>query len=368
MMSSTNTDVQNSDQMTKLFLADTPMIDVRAAIEFNLGAFPSATNLPILNDEERHQVGICYKTKGAQSAEQLGESLVSGEVRESRLTRWVSFIRQHPESVLYCFRGGKRSQIACDWLQASGIQITRVPGGYKAMRRFLLSQFDDLPDFTVVSGKTGVGKTILLEQLPHSLDLEGHAHHRGSAFGRHIEPQPTQIAFENAVAISLLKLSQSNLRTSLYLEDEGRLIGRVHLPPELQAAMKESPIVLLEDSLINRVQRIYEEYILIQWQTYRQKFVETAHQEFCDYLLNAIDAIRKRLGGVGHAEIRQLVEAALEDQIGGDFEPHKKWIQRLLEDYYDPMYNYQLEKKAERILFRGSMQEIIDRSQHQVSD
>ncbi len=357
----------NTDAIKKLFLTDTPMIDVRAAIEFNLGAFPTAVNLPILNDEERHQVGICYKEKGAESAERLGESLVSGDLRDSRLAGWTDFINKHPEAALYCFRGGKRSQIACRWLQEAGIRITRVPGGYKAMRQFLINQFDNLPAFTLISGRTGVGKTILLNLLPDSLDLEGHAHHRGSAFGRHIEAQPTQIAFENAVAISLLKFTEASPRDCMYLEDEGRLIGRVHLPAKLQAAMKQSPIVLLEDSLDNRVQRIFEEYILIQWKTYQQQFSISAHGEFSAYLLGAIDAIRKRLGGVGHSEIRHLLESALADQTKGNFEPHKRWIKRLLEGYYDPMYSYQLEKKAERIQFRGSMQEILDRSRQQAN-
>ena len=44
-----------------LFTNDIPILDLRAPIEFNQGAFPSAVNIPLMNDTERQQVGTCYK-------------------------------------------------------------------------------------------------------------------------------------------------------------------------------------------------------------------------------------------------------------------------------------------------------------------
>ena len=228
------------------------------------------------------------------------------------------------------------------------------------MRRFLINQFSNLPSLIVVSGKTGVGKTELLGQLQNSLDLEGHANHRGSAFGRFIDVQPAQINFENSIAIELLKFNTAHHSNSLFVEDESRLIGKVHLPQELQSAMKMSPIVLLEDTTENRVHRIYKEYILAQWKEYADRFPDNAFDEFSDYLRTAMDAIRKRLGGAAHQKLRQLLDDALLKQRTGVFEAHKFWIKSLLEDYYDPMYSYQLEKKTQRIIFRGDMQEIIN--------
>jgi len=351
--------MKDTGQLKRLFLDEAPMIDVRAEVEFAQGAFPGAVNIPILNDNERHLVGISYKEDGPDAAEKLGHELVSGDIKVQRLNCWLDFVDQNPGTLLYCFRGGKRSQIACEWLKDAGMDVMRIPGGYKSMRRFLLDQFQKIPRLVVVSGKTGVGKTELLTQLEDSLDLEHLAHHRGSAFGRHLDPQPSQISFENTVAIKLLKFNSCNPLGHLFLEDEGRLIGRIQLPQALQVAMKQAPIVLLEDTLESRVCRIYQEYIVCQWQEYSLRFSNEAQRCFAEYLTTAIDASRKRLGGVAHAKVRKLLQDALENQKSGNFEAHKSWIRSLLQDYYDPMYSYQLEKKADRIVHRGALHEIL---------
>lgn len=90
------------DELTALFLADTPLIDVRAPVEFTQGALPGAINLPILNDEERARVGTTYKQQGAEAAVQLGYTMISGSVKQDRMQQWLDFIRQHPQAVLYC--------------------------------------------------------------------------------------------------------------------------------------------------------------------------------------------------------------------------------------------------------------------------
>ena len=128
--------------MKKLFLDNIPLIDVRAEVEFSQGAFPSARNFPILNDEERRLVGICYKEDGPEAAEAYGFELVSGASREKRINQWLAFIKENPTAQLYCFRGGKRSQIATQWLSDAGKDVNRIAGGYKSLRRFLLNQFE----------------------------------------------------------------------------------------------------------------------------------------------------------------------------------------------------------------------------------
>ena len=351
--------MSESELLQNVFLNEVPMIDVRAEIEFARGAFPGAVNFPILTDEERRLVGISYKDNGPEQAERLGYELVSGRQRELRINNWLEFIDRNTGVYLYCFRGGKRSQIACEWLKDAGRNIPRVPGGYKSMRRFLLGQFDKLPKMILVSGKTGVGKTELLASMEHSLDLEHHAHHRGSAFGKRLDQQPSQIGFENAVAIELLKFKDRCPLHHLFVEDEGRSIGRIQVPHGLQAAMKQAPIVLLEDTIENRVNRIYDEYIVCQWRQYSQRFSGQAFEEFSDYLTAAVDAIRKRLGGAGYSAVRKLLTDAITEQKSGNFECHKYWIWSLLEDYYDPMYSYQLNKKTDRIIYHGSMGEIL---------
>ena len=109
-----------------------PLLDVRAPIEFQQGAFPHAVNLPLMNNEDREAIGICYKQSGQTAAIALGQQRVAGEIKQQRIQAWVDFIAQHPQAVLYCFRGGLRSKITQQWIyEATGKIIPRIAGGYK---------------------------------------------------------------------------------------------------------------------------------------------------------------------------------------------------------------------------------------------
>ena len=200
--------MQSSDNYRALLLNDTPLIDTRAPIEFAKGSFAHAINLPLMSDSEREQVGSCYKQHGQKAAIALGHQLVSGAIKEERIKAWLDHIEQHPDAYIFCFRGGLRSQISQQWLKDAGVDCPRIKGGYKAMRGFLINTIEETAQqcqFTVLGGLTGTGKTDILLQLPNSLDLEGHANHRGSSFGKHATVQPTQINFENALASDILK-------------------------------------------------------------------------------------------------------------------------------------------------------------------
>ncbi|MBT4162189.1 MAG: tRNA 2-selenouridine(34) synthase MnmH [Gammaproteobacteria bacterium] len=350
--------ISSPSNLDELFVNDTPLIDVRAPVEFQKGAFPSATNLPILTDEERHEVGICYKEKGPQFAEQLGFELVSGPIKEKRLERWANFLSKSPDALLYCFRGGLRSKTACSWLLTAGFDVPRIEGGYKQLRNHLLLVFEKLPSLVIVSGRTGTGKTDFLADFTQSIDLEGLANHRGSAFGGRITPQPAQIDFENALAVQFLKRRDEK---EILLEDESRLIGRTNLPLPLQEKMKQAPIMIIEEPLDARTERIFGEYIETQWDEYVDFYGSDAETEFEAYLLSAVDAIRKRLGGDAHQSIRELMLTAITAHRNGNgLDAHRVWITTLLSDYYDPMYNYQMDKKAERVRIRAPREEVID--------
>ena len=74
------------------------------------------------------------------------------------------------------------------------------------MRTFLLDTTEQALqqcDFVLLGGMTGTGKTQVLGQLDNALDLEGHANHRGSSFGRRATGQPSNIDFENRLAVDL---------------------------------------------------------------------------------------------------------------------------------------------------------------------
>ncbi len=96
------------------------LIDVRAPVEFRQGALPGAVNLPLMDDDERHRIGIEYKQAGQDAAIALGEQLVAGSVRAERVDAWRRLLDRHPDALIYCFRGGQRSRIAQQWLAEAG--------------------------------------------------------------------------------------------------------------------------------------------------------------------------------------------------------------------------------------------------------
>lgn len=353
-----------------IFLNDIPMIDTRAPIEFAKGALPTSVSLPLMTNEERAQVGTCYKQQGQQAAIELGHSLVCGEVKERRVAAWVEFARHNPQGYLYCWRGGLRSQICQQWMAEAGCDYPRIGGGYKAMRRFLIDEYERIcaeRPLLLLGGRTGCNKTALIGELPQAVDLEGLANHLGSSFGRRPGGQPTQLSFENAVAVSLLK-AEHRLPfegQSILLEDEGRMVGSCAVPPLLRQTMVHSPLVVLEVPLEERIEHTYRNYILnrlAEWQQYLGE--NEGFAAFADDLTQSLFRVRKRLGGVRYSEIGEQLAAALASHRNGDPDQHRGWIERLLVDYYDPMYDYQLSTRAELIVFRGDRTAVRDYLTH----
>ena len=351
-------------QFDDLLLHQRPMFDVRAPIEFAKGAFPNVVNLPLMSDDEREQVGTCYKQQGQDAALALGHQLVDGAIKQQRIEAWHSFASQNPTAVLFCFHGGLRSKISQQWLAKSGIAIPFVEGGYKALRSHLIERLDtlvtDLPAF-VLSGRTGTGKTEILPLFNRTIDLEDIARHRGSSFGKYIEEQPSQINFENNLAIALMQLKRASNEAIIY-EDESRLVGCRLLPLSLQAKLKSSPIMVLSDDFDARVERIFVEYVVKAIALWEQELVnvEAAFLAFGDSILQSINRIRKRLGSEAHLHLVKLLEQALHQQSKQQYlGQHKDWIAYLLTHYYDPMYDYQLSLKQDRVLIRGTSRELV---------
>lgn len=347
-----------------LFLSGVSMLDVRAPLEFARGAFPGALNLPLMDDAERHEVGLCYAQKGQQAAIALGHQLVSGEHKAARIAAWSDFARAHPDGYLYCFRGGLRSQLVQQWLHEAGVDYPRVTGGYKAMRAFLISTLDAAAagqQWLVLGGMTGSGKTDVLADVPAALDLEGHARHRGSAFGRRATAQPPQVDFENALAIDVLRRIDARYR-ALVVEDEGRFIGSRDVPQALAQRMQGSPLVWLEASFEERVERVLRDYV----QGLAAEFIAehgdgTGFDAYSARLRDAMAAIAPRLGGTRYGKLSALLEQALARQAeSGEVALHRGWIEILLRDYYDPMYAYQRAQREPRIVFRGDRAAITD--------
>lgn len=351
-----------AEQFVKIVANLTPIIDVRAPVEFAQGHIPGAINLPILNDQDRHEIGTIYKNQGQDAAVKRGHELVSGEVKAQRVQAWVDQVRQNPETILTCFRGGMRSQISQQWLADQGIHRPRIAGGYKAFRQFLIDEIERLSKrkMMVVSGATGSGKSLVIQEIQKfrpTVDLEKLANHRGSAFGSYLIPQPSQADFENRLAYELIHLDldvdSKNYKQNLVVEDESRMIGRSVQPESFFNHLRDSEIVLVEETIESRVQVTFDDYIAAVLPADRVLV-------FANYE-KSLQNISKKLGGLRHQEVLQDLRSAVSASVDhGDLSGHKVWIEKVLVWYYDPLYFNSLEKRQPQVLFKGPRKAVLE--------
>lgn len=348
----------------KLFLNNIPLLDVRAPIEHQQGALPNCVNAPLLDDEQRHVVGKEYADKGQEAAIALALSHVTDDIRQGRLDSWTEFTNQHPEGYLFCFRGGLRSKTTQDWLREAGIDYPSVPGGYKAMRQYLIAQFERLAqhgNILVLSAPTGSGKTELIRSVSQSVDIEGLAKHRGSAFGSLFVDQPSQASWENSVAAEWLRISHCSDKAVMF-ESESHLIGRIALPQYLQDALRAAPVVELKTPLSDRIKNIRQDYIDTAMCHYQKTLSrEDSLVQLESFISDNLGRIQRRLGGELYQRLNALVPMVIE-QIENDSgtEAVDEIVQTLLHDYYDPLYAHKMIGRESQVVFTGSAPEIVD--------
>lgn len=294
-----------------------PVADVRTPAEYEKGHIPGAFLFPLFNDRERAEVGTLYVQKGRTAAVLKGLQLV-GPRLEAMARRGLE-IAGGGSLLLYCWRGGMRSQSVAWLMEKVGIRCYTLENGYKAYRNHLLGFFNNIPPtIHVLGGLTGSGKTERLLQMAAAgeqvIDLEGLANHKGSAFGNlGNPPQPSTEHFQNLL---FRAFSQMDPSRPVWLEDESRNVGRCSLPDGLWEKMQQARLFLLETSREERVERLMREYGNFD----------------PDVLETAILKIQKRLG---FDQSKKAIEAC-----------HNGNIRKALEiclAYYDKAYNYQLE-------------------------
>lgn len=323
-------------------------LDVRSELEFAQGALPGFVNLPVLRTAERHEVGLAYAMRGPDAAVRTGHALVDPE-RGRRVQAWLGALRGQ-QGLVCCWRGGLRSKIAAEWIEARAPgRALRVGGGYKALRALLLPKLADPGPLWVLSGFTGSGKTLFLRSLPAErvLDLEGLAVHRGSAFGAYADrPQPAQATFENALGLQLRREPWAHI-----VEDESSRVGRIHVPHGFKLAMRRSQVVVLATSVRDRALNIHAEYVA----------APLAGGELApalrDRLQASTRAVAEKLGGDRCARVLGAIAAALEGADPAAFNPHEEWITTLLVDYYDKLYVHAFEKQERPVAFQGNEKE-----------
>lgn len=223
------------------------VIDVRAPAEYAEDHLPGAISLPVLDDEERARVGTIYKQVSPFTARKLGAALVA----RNAARHLEGPLADRPggwRPLVYCWRGGQRSGSFATILAQIGWRVETLVGGYKTWRGLVVREVYDTPvraPVVVLDGNTGSAKTEVLNLLPgfgvQVIDLEGLARHRGSLFGA-LGPQPSQKAFEGALALALAGLDPAR---PVVVEAESSKIGNCRLPPEIWKAMVAAPRVAI---------------------------------------------------------------------------------------------------------------------------
>ncbi|WP_296697989.1 tRNA 2-selenouridine(34) synthase MnmH [Algoriphagus sp.] len=294
-----------------------PIVDARSEGEFLQSHIPNAFNIPILSNEERIIVGTLYKEKGSLEATLKGFELVGPRFHAIQ----KDALKKFPlgKIIVYCWRGGMRSQILSWLLSMIGFEVYRLDGGYKTYRAFTFEEVRKNWKLLLLGGKTGVGKTKLLQKLrelgEQILDLEDLANHKGSAFGAiGQKPQPSVEQFENLMAEELRLNDPDKV---IWIENESRRIGRIIINDQFFELMSKSPLIDIRKSEEERIQLIEEEYSFLPKEE----------------LIAAVNRLKKKLGGLRTTE-------AIEDIINGN---HQSWIANLL-IYYDKTYQFDLER------------------------
>jgi tRNA 2-selenouridine synthase len=316
--------------ITLTSLADLPshgfddIIDVRAPAEFAEDHLPGAISLPVLDDEERARVGTIYKQVSPFTARKLGAALVA----KNAAKHLEGPLADRPggwRPLVYCWRGGQRSGSFAMILSQIGWRVETLVGGYKSWRGLVAQAVYDTPvqsPVVVLDGNTGSAKTELLNLLPgfgvQVIDLEGLARHRGSLFGN-VGPQPSQKAFEGALALTLAKLDPTR---PVVVEAESSKIGECRVPPMLWKAMVAAPRVTVSAPRAARAAYLARAYSDLTADAGR--------------LVATVDLLKP-------LQPREVIEGWQALAAAGDF---VALADSLMERHYDPRYGKHRERMA----------------------
>lgn len=295
-------------------------IDVRSPKEFSKGHIPGSYNIPLFSDTEREKVGTTYVKVGRNEAVTEGLSYVGGKLHTFEQQLLSIMEREHKSKVMvYCARGGMRSA-SVGWLfRLYNHDVAIFPKGFSGFKKLLPKYVDQIEKLVVLEGPTGAGKTDLLLEMRRQgaqvIDLEGIAHHKGSAFGYYVDrEQPTNEMIYNEIVV---QLSRMNLSKPVFLESESKKIGSREVPDVLFAKMQQAYLMTIQSSLNDRIERIVEGYSDLPK----------------EMLIEAFGKIEKRLGS---KEAQDAIDLVRE----GDYSE----ATRIALKYYDKAYAKSSEK------------------------
>ena len=285
------------EEFLKLEKENLPIIDVRSPYEYNHAHIPNAHNVYLFDDEERKEIGTIYKQIGREEAVLKGLEFVAPKM--TNILKSIDEITKNNNCndknkiLMHCFRGGMRSESVA-WLCSNyKYYVYVLRGGYKSYRHYVLDSFNRDYKIYLLTGKTGSGKTLILNKLKklgyNIIDLEYLAKHKGSAFGGINEgEQPTQEQFENYLSKELIEYNNK----IIWLEDESFLIGKIAIPKPLFNAMKQPQKII---------------YLNVSKESSAKYITETYGKYDINDLEKSILKIKNRLGGERMKEALELL-------------------------------------------------------------
>ncbi len=311
---------------------DSIVVDVRTPSEYAKGHIVGSANMPLFSDEERAVVGTIYKKQGRDRAVERGLDFVG-----PKMSHYIREARKLSEGgtkrlLLYCWRGGMRSNSLAWLLKTAGFDVEVLNGGYKAYRRYFLSKLSvGYWEFVILGGPTGCGKSYILNEMvglgEQVIDLEAIARHRGSAFGvyGYNEPQPTSEQFANEVFNTLAYFDNNKM---VWCEGESASIGKVFMPNELYNRIQGSKFILFTLPVEVRLDHIMKDYGSCPKEILIQSFTNITKRLGFDRAKMAIELIES-------GDIRSAADIALA--------------------YYDKGYSHSIESRKGEIVARVEM-------------
>ncbi|MGM5488177.1 MAG: tRNA 2-selenouridine(34) synthase MnmH [Nanobdellota archaeon] len=288
-------------------------IDTRSPAEFEEDTIPGAINIALFDNEERAEIGLLYKYSQQHAYER------GFELFKKKHPDFVSEMKKLPATrlVIFCWRGGMRSKVITDLARKLGFDAHQLEGGYKAYRQYVRDTLYSLkPNFVVLYGLAGCGKTDLIKQLHPAIDLEGFAAHRSSVFGAIGLKPHTQKRFESLLLQKLLEFKDEPY---IFVEGESRKVGDLFIPDNIFSAMNKGTAIYVKSSLKRRSQRIVRDYF--------------THGED-EKIKDIIWSLRQRL-------TKEVAQHLLDLMEKKDYQEVSKI---LLRDYYDARYGKYLEQ------------------------
>ena len=297
------------------------LIDARSPKEFLDSPIPGAVNIPALLDDERVEVGTAYVRESTERAKEIGIEKISKRLPE--IFREINDLsKKYDKLVFYCARGGMRSSSLEAIFYALKYRTLKLEGGYKEYRNYIM---ENLPEknkdikYVVLHGRTGVGKTKILEKLAEKgysvMDLEKMADHKGSFFGGLCEKKKqSQKRLESEIYECLSK----NETGYVLVESESKRIGDIYLPEVVHDSILNGCHLIINTSMENRVKIIMEDY-------------SGAEKE---ELQSCLDKVGRYISRERYENYSRLLEEGKLSELS----------EILMEKYYDPLYDQSINK------------------------